>query len=1556
MLLKLYSQDGNLKAELQANDSSTQDKEIQAGNVLSLGFTLYRYVGIDVNDYVDYMGERYWAIERYQPEEKSSVEWEYSLQLYGIENLIRRFLVLNDNEAVFSLTARPVDHLRLIVKCINEGMGNTMIFKVGNVEGTDNVVIDYTGKYCNEALKELAEAVGVEYWFDGETVNLCRCEFGDLVVIGYGMGLTNLEQDKADNVKFYTRLFPIGSSRNIDRESYGSSRLQLPGGVKYVDSEDLVQKYGIIHHYEQEAFSGIYPRRVGTVSTVRSEEVQDTNGNPFTIYYFKDDSLPFDPNEYEIGGLVKHVSFQEGSELAGLGTDDDHYFEVNFNSETKEFEIITIWPYDDDRQLPGDTLVPKPGDKYILWNIRMPDEYYTLAETEYLSAVEEYNRKHTQDVSRYKGPTDHVWIEDTGTELTVGCRVRLMSAEYFPELGYRDSRITRISRNVNLPSQMDLEISDALGNGTMAKIDDAINEAKSYAGSILGGVNVPDIIRSWDNKKPTDNNIYSARRSHKEFLSKQNDDTAYGRMTFDKESTFRNGFGSDNFSSGELGSGYHMGRYGNTNDSYLEIDRLLVRKMAYFVELAVKRLSHVGGSIMVSPADLTISNVEVLDDVYRCYVDLTDGHSTINISEWEEGDLARCQTFNVTQATYYWRAVENVDYVNGYVDLSITDCDRGSGIPKRGDVLVVVGNKTDSTRQNAIEISSTGSSSPSIKIYHGIDSYSLDEKDATSFEYDTTTGRMKMVVYGDMYVGNREGTNYIKYDQTNGVQIRANAISMKVTEQGQDVYKGIEKIIEEISQQGDGSFIVWRSETDDEPSSESEPESAWTTDEVRSEHVGDVYLNSEGLCWEYKYNPVSGYFWDIVSDQYLIESLRKVREKARCFAGTYGTDTPTSGEYSKNDLWVKASYSTTYTNDLLVCVRNGSWDNFSITDWALAANYSSEIQDAIDAINDFKTEVQAQVDGKADSYYQSTDPSESWTDLESHVGDLWYNTETKTSSVWGLDETDNEYKWIESSVDLTPIMHKYDGKASIFYGDSESHPTVPYNAHDFWLLSNPVTIVYQDGAKTYDAGTILVSLATRDENNQYYATDWVDILKYTDGKALQMFIENEWNPFVQDVSEQLDGVAESFITTSNEDPSEAWTTPEMKANHKGDIWVQENTGLSFYWTGETWIQSSISLSELTDKTDGKATIFISIPNQKRTNADGEIMDDGYMYRANDIWILETATAFPVGSKTVTYEKGTIMVATTSNNGNPDTFSLAHWVKKDCYTNGMNEDEKNALIEAGFDFDNNEFHVYADKFFFRNRSSQSPTNVAVFEEVGGKGYIRTDMIHADEIVTNKVVARDADGHILSIYNGNGNGTIVYYYPDGSKMKEDLFTYTKDETTGEDKISGMITRYYNPDGTIAWYVNQSGDIEKNLHYYWNILGDCGVATSPNLSSLASLVRASWSTKVPTANIKKLCQFYSDTYDPNMYAYNGLTCYGNHSGVTPDHSSVTGTEVTGYVTGSLGLEEDVFLDDSDNDVILTGYYFEHFNNGKSDSIEYFVATNGTVWNGQTHRQVNV
>ena len=558
-MITIYGSDGTAKTQVPCDDNSTQAKELQGDNVLTLSFTLYEHIALEVNDYAEFMGERYWLMERYKPEQVSAQEWKYDVKLYGIESLLKRFLVLNDtdgaDEPVFTLTAPPREHVALIVKSINNGMDHTTDWKVGTVEGTENIVIDYEGKYCDEALKEVAEKAGnrAEWWCEGQTVNVCRCERGEEVTLAYGKGLTSMECDMAEGVKFYTRLYPIGSSRNIDPEKYGHSRLQLPGGVKHVDVN--VEKYGVWHHYEAAAFAGIYPRRTGTVSSVRSEEVTGENGSPFKIFYFTDDGLDFDPNRYEIAGRVKRVSFQEGSELAGLGAEEDgtYYFEANYDSDTHEFELITIWPYDDDMQLPNDTLCPKPGDKYILWNIRMPDEYYPLAEQEFREAVDRYNEQNAVDAGRYKAPTDHVYIEENGIDLFVGRRVRLESDRYFPETGFRTSRITKVIRKVNLPSQMEIEICDARAEGTLSRLTAQVEAARTEIRQATQSL--PDIIRTGDQTQPTDQNLLSALRTRRDHLRRNVPDTATAPLRMAAGLTVEGGLAADSAEMDEAEAG-----------------------------------------------------------------------------------------------------------------------------------------------------------------------------------------------------------------------------------------------------------------------------------------------------------------------------------------------------------------------------------------------------------------------------------------------------------------------------------------------------------------------------------------------------------------------------------------------------------------------------------------------------------------------------------------------------------------------------------------------------------------------------------------------------------------------------------------------------------------------------------------------------------------------------------------------------------------------------------------------------------------------------------------
>lgn len=738
MVLTIYDKYGTARTDISPGDGSTQQKEVQGDNVLTLSFTHYEHIPLDVNDYVDFEGERYWLTEKYAPAQKSGGEWSYDVKFYGIESLIKRFLVLettdNNAEPVFTLTATPREHVAMVVKCINNGMGHTTDWKVGQVDGTDLIVIDYEGKYCDEALKEIAEKVGgsAEWWVEGQTVNICKCEHGEEITLGYGNGLTSLERDTGNTNKFYTRLFPIGSTRNIDAEKYGHSRLMLPGGRQYVELH--TDEYGIYDHYEKDAFSGIYPRRTGEVSSVRSENVKDDDGNAFTIYYFKDDTLNFDPNDYELAGETKRVSFQDG-ELAGLGTDDDHYFEVNFDSKTREFEIITIWPYDDDTQLPGGKLVPKVGDHYILWNVRMPDEYYPIAEEEFLNAVEKYNAEHWKDISVYKAPTDHVWVEENNVVFYVGRRVRLVSDKYFPENGYRQSRITKITRKVNLPSQMDLEISDALQTGALDKVNDSIGELKNYTKSRTEGAALPDIIRSWDDTQPTDNNLFSARRSQQEFLSKKRNDRTKGRITFEQGVVFgqeENGrvdgkgnadlltlvvrelLRSANYDGGGMtDNGWRIGLDEDLL-SHLIVDKITVRRVMNVFELLINKVRSVGGQICVSAANGKIKTVQEQGDYWH----ITFEQENTFVAH----DLMRCQVFTGTSQRAYW--VEVAGTVNGGILVEKSEFETSQ--PEEGDECVLMGNTETVNRQNLVLISASEDGHPRVDVLDGVNAKNFD--------------------------------------------------------------------------------------------------------------------------------------------------------------------------------------------------------------------------------------------------------------------------------------------------------------------------------------------------------------------------------------------------------------------------------------------------------------------------------------------------------------------------------------------------------------------------------------------------------------------------------------------------------------------------------------------------------------------------------------------------------------------------------------------------------------------------------------------------------------
>lgn len=523
MELKIYDKANSLRLTASPNTSSSVTEEIGGECSVSASFTHTEYVPLDVDDYIELESVRYKVKSRYRPKHKNTQTYEYSVKFYAPIHDAEDTLMLfqeGGTTSEFSYDGGPREHLQLWIDNMNR-RADANLWSIGTVITADNKTIDYRNVKCWDAAfgsNGIAATFETEMWADGYVINLCKAERGEMVELGYLQGLTNLAQEDNGEVKFFTRLFPLGSTRNINAAKYGYSRLQLPGRSLYVDKN--VDLYGVKEETEETAFSEIFPKYIGTISSVRSEEKENEEGRKYTVYYFKDNGMNWNPKDYEIPDLDYMLKFQTG-ELAGRGTDGS--FQVAWHEDTREWEIINVYP-DDTTQIPGGTIIPTPGDQYIPWNFAMPQEYITEAEQEYKQAVDDYLNTYSFDPNKYTGTTDRNYIEKNHTPLHIGWNVRLLSDQYFGAIGgYKDTRITKVQRKLNDLCQATITCSDEVGTGWKSSVDNSLNSLR-YEVARHAEQYVYDIIKSFETKTPSDNNVFSALKSLKTLLRKDQSD------------------------------------------------------------------------------------------------------------------------------------------------------------------------------------------------------------------------------------------------------------------------------------------------------------------------------------------------------------------------------------------------------------------------------------------------------------------------------------------------------------------------------------------------------------------------------------------------------------------------------------------------------------------------------------------------------------------------------------------------------------------------------------------------------------------------------------------------------------------------------------------------------------------------------------------------------------------------------------------------------------------------------------------------------------------------
>ena len=785
------------------------------------------------------------------------------------------------------------------------------------------------------------------------------------------------------------------------------------GRVKYVldeNNEKIPISYntdGSVKEYK--TFTVWYMRLAyPTTEKVEGKTIINTTVDDGVTHYWYDFEVTDDLliNGKNIGCSFE-PNFNTGAlstPLAGRGTYGDYVgFELTYHKEASSshssddvskdnFSVLAgdyeiIYQEDNEVIIPtnaAEMLIPRgesmPSLKCnitVLYNIAMADTiYYEDAQNRLLEKAKEEIVRLLSDMNNYEVKSySDVFLEDN-PQLQIGQNVTYKDGHGY-ELA---TRVLKLSTNIDFGFVQTITLGNQVIKGTITQLKEDVQTIIASGGSSGngGGYSVSQ-LRSLIAKYGSDN-----------FLSKQFDDTAHGTITWEKIQKLLSGLLVGN-SNSENGGSWTPDTEGR---SHLITDYLEVRMKAIFEELVVKKTSTIGGKEIVSPAggvvahkveEVTVTYNNVSQKAYRCYF-LAEQEGDAVDNDFAIGDQVRSESFNVQKGTYhkvgnhfYWRLVIGRDEepveLEGkkyhYIDLSDTDCATASDVPAKGDVLNQCGNRTDVDRQNCLIFSAVDTYSPSVSLYHGINSYSFANKEYVEYGVNKQTNKAFYNVYGDMYVGDRptkengyEGSSYIKYDSAAKQVSVKGKISAKSTVDGKELSQYIKEnsagglteeqvnnliknsqVIADLQNQVDGAIETWF--YDGVPTLKNAPASSWTSDKDKDTHLGDLYYdNKTGKAYRFAKDG-NTYKWTIITDTDIAKALSdasKAQETADGKMKVFSTQ-PTP-PYQVGDIWVNATYPTdgsTYKNEVLRCqTLKAAGSPFAIADWIKASKYTDD--------------------------------------------------------------------------------------------------------------------------------------------------------------------------------------------------------------------------------------------------------------------------------------------------------------------------------------------------------------------------------------------------------------------------------------------------------------------------------------------------------------------------------------------------------------------------------------------------------------------------------------
>jgi hypothetical protein len=480
---------------------------------------------------------------------------------------------------------------------------------------------------------------------------------------------------------------------------------------------------------------------------------------------------------------------------------------------------------------------PQKGDLFVITGIKPPKVLVTAAEKRLDDALIKHMSENNTDQFNYSVKFSRIFLQenpDFASKLNENAKLSIQIQ------GDSDSDGNLISHEVFVSNY-----SVKVDNDELAEVEielvNSLEVTKSDVKQIINAVKGEAVKSLSSMVGGSSTNNFNASITDKMYLSKLKDDIASGIITFQKVQKFVQGFflgHSNEFSIDGSGnailssvlvnllksldfnepeqSGFAIKQRSDGKYQMLLTD-LIVWGKAIFNTLLIRELSYVGGNIVLSPSAGKISYIkEVLSETtneligWKCYL-LADDGTTATINSFKVDDQVRCKTFNIKAGVYenvsnkdYWRLVTKVSAENeaitdseghelydgkkfAWIQIAKDNCMEGSDNPAVGDTIVLMGNRSDRSRQHLLMMETEGDSAPTFTMYRGINSYSLKGKSifdvgfnginiVSKYYHITTVDGEKIWI--PVYRGDwKEGTEYSYYDEVTWLGTRWLCIS-----------------------------------------------------------------------------------------------------------------------------------------------------------------------------------------------------------------------------------------------------------------------------------------------------------------------------------------------------------------------------------------------------------------------------------------------------------------------------------------------------------------------------------------------------------------------------------------------------------------------------------------------------------------------------------------------------------------------------------------------------------------------------------------------------------